>query len=330
MTRWRRVRLRASGRDGIGGGRPSAIPSRGALVRIVPMVLFPMVLLLTVEAPLAAQDAPSLRQLEAEFNSAVLDYEAALSAEGAQRQLWEDRVIELEQVRASGGGTSDAAFRALERESRELQRLQLRVQSAEEAAEAARLALLAGLDRRREELEASYASSSDASERDGLEDLLRGVTRQTRRLENEPLASSDALQPLYSSITLDPRDQPPMLRFKIRLLERRIEDADSTVSEVERRIERLQGLQRIQQMGEDFLAGVGRFDDDLLRTGPPASSSGAAEEGMPTDSASAQEAVPLPQQIEEARLLREQLMGFRDELKRRVEQFEERLRRIAE
>lgn len=279
--------------------------------------------------PLTAQEPPSLRQLEAAFNSAVLEYEAALGAAAVQRQSWEERMMAWDQVRSSGGGeVSDAALRELERESVELQRLELRVVETAEAAETAKLALLAGLDRRREELEARYAAAADGAEGRQVEALLLDVTAQYRRLENEPL-TGDPVQPLYSSITFDPRDREPQLRLKIQMLELRIQLADSTVGEVDRRIERLESLQRIQQMGEDFRAGVGRFDDDLLRTGPP-TQIGDREEGMPVDSAAVQDAAPVTQQIVEAKLLREQLVEFRDELARRAEEFRERLRRMAQ
>lgn len=307
------------------GGPAGARRLRERALRVVPGAT----LLLVLAAPLAAQEAPSLLQLETRFTAAVADYEAALGAAAVQRQSWEEEVVALDQIRASGDDdTFDAAVRELERASLELQRAELRVRETEDAAEAAKVALLEGLDRRREDLEARYAAADDAVERQRIETLLLDVTAQYRTLENEPL-SRDALQPLYSSITFDPRDQAPMLRFKIDLLERRIQMTDSTLDQVDRRIERLESLQRIQQMGEDFRAGVGRFDDDLLRTGPPPTR-GAPSEGMPVDSTEVQEAVPLPRQIEEARLLKEWLVEFREELTRRVVEFRDRLRRITE
>lgn len=317
MSRWRRT---ATEREG-GASRGGAL---GVLLRTVPVVC-----LLAGASPGAAQEPSSLRQLESGFTSAVLEYEAALSAATTQRQLWEEKVVALDSVRGSGNDeAADAAFRELSRESAELQRLERRVRSTEEAAGVAKLALLAGLDLRREELEARYASAGGAAERRQVEDLLLDVTRQYVRLENEPLASAESVQPFFSSITFDPRDQAPDLRIKIQLLERRVRMADSTVTQVDRRIERLRGRQRIEQMSEDFQAGVGRFDDDLLRTGSPLPT-GSPEEGMPTDSVGAREAVPPQQQIEEAQLLREQLVEARDELSRRAAQFRERLRVIT-
>lgn len=304
-------------------------PRRGRGVRgrglVAGLTVGVLALLVT---PLVAQDPPSLLQREARFNSAVQDYEAALGAWATQQQLWEEKVMALEEVRRSGNDERfDAAFRELEEESRELQRLDLRVRTTRESAETAKLALLEGLDRRREELEARYASVSGAAEERRIEDLLMGVMAQYRRLEDEPL-SPNPVQPLLSTITFDPRDRPPSLRFKIELLERRVQIADSTIGQIDRRIERLQGLQRIQQMSEDFRAGVVRFDDDRLPTGPPPASD-VGEEGMPADSTAAQEAVPLPQQIAEARRLRERLVEFRDEVARRAEEFREELRRIT-
>lgn len=278
--------------------------------------------------PVAAQEGPSLYQLEDRYREAVEEYEWARAAVAVRRQDWERELEALDLAREAGDDAYDAAQRRFLEISSELNRAERRERETLDAAEEARGRLLAKLDERREELEDRYAVATTAAEQGRIEALLRDVAYQARSLEEESLAPDPNLEIFTTSITFDPRDGAPLLRAKAAMLDRRTQQADSAIARLDRRIDQLLNLQRVERSSGDFQASVGRFGDDRIPTGPPRAGAGR-EEGLPADSLEAQEAVPLEQQIEEARRLREQLMAFREEVARRAEEFRERLRRIT-
>lgn len=305
-----------------GSWRGSGITARLRILAVGGVVVL-------VAGPLAGQDV-SLGQLEEQHRTAVREYQLAVDVAATQRRLWEERVTAYYRARSDGSeGDNEVAYQELEAAHRELMRLEARIGELRARVDDTRRALLVALEDRLQTLETRFASTNDPVESRRVRNRILADSAQYRRLQDEVIAPDPATILYAPSVTVDPRDGPPQLRFKVDWLERRVAEADSAIVRTDRELERLRTLQRVEQASGDFRAGLDRFGDTRLLTGQ-SRPTGAREGEIPADSAAVRDARPLDQQIEEALALRERLMEFREATVKRAEEFRVRLRRITE
>lgn len=292
----------------------------------------PVVLGLLGAGPLDAQETSSLAQIQARHESAVRNYDAAVTAAEAQRLLLDEELVRVNLARERRDDDAlTQAHRRFQAESKELRRLEDTTRDAESALRQARQALLDGLDQARLALEAQLVATTDQRTTLLIYDRLQGVTSQYQELESESLVPPAAATALFSSgsIVFDDRDGRDELLAKAEILERRAQDADSLIAELDRRIERLQSRQRLERNRNDFLGGVERFGDTQLpaiATRPES----VREEGVPADSTEIEGSLPLETQIEELRDLQDWLREQRVFDLGLAAEFRERLMQIIE
>ena len=269
-----------------------------------------------------------LVESELEYRSARSDVQAARDARTVVERRFSEALDEVGRARRSGDGDRlEAALARAQSLSLELSRADERVRVEEGELVEARVSLLEGLDARRRRLEARLADAG-ARERADLDALIRDLARQYRQVEDD---DADVLQTelvYFPSITFDPRDGPVELSAKADLLERKAEALDTTLAAVDREIERLEGLLRLQRSRQSFQGNLERFGDTQVPVGPPTRrGSRDAEAGRaPADSTGVPApAEPLDQRIRSLRLFRVQVEAARDQFLSRARVFRQLL-----
>lgn len=302
-------------------------PSSGAR-RALPLTTLLLALLVPVwpgASTLVAQEVEDvLQERELEYRSVRSAFEAALSAQAAQERRFYRTLAEIETARAEGDeDRQEAAFARAQAQALELQALRRRVdETAARMAEAGRV-LLAGLDDRLEGLVDEMETASSRTEREDLVAVARTLNDRYREVEEELElgGSQDVMLAAVPEVTLDPRDGPVELRWKVELLEKRIAEAGAHLEEVTAQVEELERRRRRNRSLQDFETSIQRFDDDRV----PVSNPGARREGGGEDAPP----LTLEERIESLRILREEIEERRRRFRERLEMFRERLEQIG-
>lgn len=270
-----------------------------------------------------------LLQRRLQYRAAKAEVESARSAAAVYEA---DFAAALEAAdRARRAGDADARERALalaQDRSGPVRSQAQRVEEAVEVLDAAREALISIITVRMEQLVDRLNSASSAAERTRLDRIFQDLSNELQALEDE--AGDDLrLDPVaLPEVRFDPRDGPEELEIKAQLLERRAAIADSAIAEVDRDIGRLEDRLRIQRQRRDFLAGTDRFDDTRL----PVVTGGNPGERTPApadSTAAPARPLTLEERIAQARLYRQQLEGYRDQLLVRARTFRQAIRLIT-
>lgn len=296
--------------------------------RAVVVGVFAAAALAAAPAPAHGQATDGLVERELEYQEARSEVQAARDARSVRERHFSEALDEVGRARRAGdGGRLEAALARAQALSLELSRADERVRQAELKMSEARAALLATLDRRLRRLEARLAEAGPR-ERMELDALIRDLANQYREVEAD---ETDVLQTelvYYPSITFDPRDGPVELAAKADLLERKAEALQTMLGEVDREIERLESLLRLQRSRQSFQGNLERFGDTQVPVGPPTRrGSRDAEAGRaPADSTGVPgPEEPLDQRIRRLQLFRIQVESARDQFLARAGLFRQRL-----
>ncbi|MBW3535033.1 MAG: hypothetical protein KY453_07440 [Gemmatimonadetes bacterium] len=291
---------------------------------------FSLAALASAPRPVSGQTSDGLVERELEYRAARSDVQAAQDARSVVERRFSEALDEVSRARRSGdGGRLEAALARAQSLSLELSRADERVRTQEGELAATRDALLATLDGRRRRLEARLADAGPG-ERFELDALIRDLANQYRQVEQ---AETDVLEielVYFPSITFDPRDGPVELAAKADLLDRKAEQADSTLASIDREIERLESLLRLQRSRQSFQGNLERFGDTQVPVGAPTRrGTRDAEAGRsPTDSTGVPGLEePLEDRIQSLRLFRFQVEDARDQFLSRAGTFRRLLTR---
>jgi hypothetical protein len=268
---------------------------------------------LTWVAPVQGQTASDLAQWEVRYQSAVMAHQAAEAAMEEARVLF-DQAQEARNLPL-------AHERSQQRQNQE-RRLRQTLASMNQA----RDSLTAALDRRLEYLvEVEHPQASTQEARAGVLTLARDVELQLRELDRTPPVDEARLAALAFPVTPNPRDSPPELESKARVLDLRVIQADSLLVVIDARVALLQGRERLYQELSDFSANNDRFSATRMRVG-------AAEPRSPTprDGAAAGDSSGLPgrtpaEEIAQLRELRASVVLLRNADRQRAVE----IRRLA-
>lgn len=300
------------------------------VVRLLGVGALALTALAVAPRPVLAQAADGLVEVELEYRSALSAAQAARDARSVVERRFSEALDVVAGARRSGDGDRlEAALASAQALSLELGRADDRVRDQEEDLASARRDLLAVLDTRRRGLEARLADAG-GRERADLFVLIRDLANQYREVEE---GDSDVLETelvYFPSIAFDPRDGPVELAAKADLLERKAEALDTTLASIDREVERLESLLRLQRSRRSFQGNLERFGDTQVPVGPPtAGGSREAEAGrVPADSTGVPAPEePLDQRIESLRLFRLQVEAARDQFLGRARVFRQMLLR---
>lgn len=299
-------------------------PSRRAF-HVLAVSAFSLAAFAAAPRPAPAQTPEDgLVERELEYRAARSDVQAARDARNVVERRFSEALDEVARARRSGdGGRLEAAFARAQSLSLELSRADERVRTQERALETSRRELLATLDTRRRRLESRLATAGPG-ERFELDVLVRDLAAQYRQVEEAEVDVLSMELVFFPSITFDPRDGPVELAAKADLLERKAQGHDSTLAAVDREIERLEGMLRLQRSRQAFQGNLDRFGDTQVPVGAPtrrasrdaeAGRSRADSTGVPA----AEE--PLDERIRSLRLFRLQVEGARDQFLARAGMF---------
>lgn len=233
--------------------------------------------MLTWVTPVQGQTASDLAQWDVRYQSALMAHQAAEAAMEEARVLF-DQAQEARNLPL-------ANERSQQRQNQE-RRLRQTLASLNQA----RDSLTAALDRRLEYLvEVEHPRASTQEARAGVLALARDVGLQLRELDQTPPVDEARLAALAFPVTPTPRDSPPELESKARVLDLRVIQADSLLVVIDARVELLQGRERLYQELSDFSANNDRFSATRMRVGAAESRS-----TTPRDGASAGDTTGLP------------------------------------
>lgn len=271
-----------------------------------------------------AQSSPV--EAGAVYETALATYQEVLDLRNQVLREHEILMDRLQDARDSGDSDrlQEAMYRVWER-GVELSGLDRQLQAAAAHLEQVGQAYLRALDEREEALLDQLAEAVAPATRSRLEGEIADL--RTRYREVERRVGSElvpTIRPL-PELTIQPRDGPQQLEVKARILEDRAEEYEAVLTALEDQI--AQRERRIQQERgrEDLLAGISRFDDDLLTGGGLAGS--LPEEGEPLEGGPERlilADLPLPQQVAELRELRDRVDGLREEAVTRARVFRQR------
>lgn len=291
-------------------------PGRRALPASVGVAVMSLVLVLPLQA--AAQDI-TLNELERSYRLREQDHRTAVAARQAELERLIESIDAIGIAREGGDAEAiEAAMRAARQASDEVHRLQGRVTLTRERLEGAREAYFAALQQRLLELDDQRrgASGEELARIDALQnDII---------VELNELAGQVVVQPVSFSIPieLDPRDDVPEIRTKIRLVERRLEEADSLIALYDRQIEGLESIVQDAQRRADFIRGVRIFGDDLPPTGGDAQAQNEREAlFLPQDTTAAGEPLGPEEQLQSLRNARMLAESYREEIIAKREEF---------
>ncbi len=273
-----------------------------------------------------------LPQTEADYEAVLEEYSAAATELQRTFSLHEQALDGVELARRSGDeGRQERALATFRSRAISLMELERAVEELASRLREARRDLLFALDEREAELLERLDETRSASERERLEREWERIRRRALQVEAEvELEEEIALRPV-PELTIDPRDGPAELREKAGFLEERAAAYDSVVAgltqeigERERQIQRLRGR-------EDLLADLARFDTDLSpggRLGPRTLTTADWEDAGGEGADVALSRLPLPDQVEILRGVREQAIQYRDRALAQSEVFRERAERF--
>jgi hypothetical protein len=268
-----------------------------------------------------AQESGDVAQRELEYRAAKGAHDAALDDYNAQYNAYSQLIDQVAAARRVGDETAiDAALGRWYQRSREIRRLDLRVQEQRERLEGARGALLAALDAELEAVGAELAAGPGVAVASGLVARSRDLRLQYEELEEE---GSHVLTPreiVLTQLQYDPRNTPAEIRLKVEYAERRIEEARGAQREVDRQIQRVETLLRVERSGTDFRGGLNRFGDDQVPVGQPAQGRDGRSALADTTGLTLDE-LPLDQQLKTLRDHRTQLEVY-------IGVFEERVKAL--
>ncbi len=289
-------------------------------------------LLAALGAPRPGVAQSPLPESETTYEAILAEY-TALAAD-LQRifSLHEQALDAVDMARRSGDeGRQERALATFRSRAIELMELERSVEQAAGRLREARRELLYALDEREAQLLEEIEETEESVGRVRLEQEWERIRRRALQVEAEvELEEEIALQPV-PELTVDPRDGPAELREKAGFLEERAAAYDSVVADLtteiadrERQIQRLRGR-------EDLLADLARFDTDLSpggRLGPRSPTAAEWEDGGGEGSDVALTRLPLPEQVEILRGVREQALQYRDRALAQSEVFRERAERF--
>lgn len=280
----------------------------------------------------AAQEAePDIAGAEQAYRAARATYQAALENWQVQERPYSEALDEFFAARAIGDSEQEeAALRRFYARSGELQRLDRRVSETQAVLDEARELLVAALDARLNVIQERLAEPISPAERQRLDAEALDLSFQYQELDDEGsnVLSTEA-GVFYPTIDFDDKDGPTDWRIKAQLAERRAEQADTQLAEVDRNIRRVENLQRLQRNRQDARATRDRFGDAEL----PVSSAGPdrerGAEALADTTGVALEELPLDRRLEILREVRVQLALLVDQLKARAQAFRDRLARTV-
>lgn len=322
MIRWTHRRPR---RPGTGGALLPAVVVVGLLLGVSP----------PAGSAQATQGVVAERQLE--FQSARSAHESALDARSAAERRFSRALQEIEGARASQDDDRiEAAYARAQQQAVELQSLEQRVRQTAQRTEEAREALLQALDQRLESLVAELSRTAGRQEQQELAALIRNLRNRVQEVERAGELTREIQLVAVPEVTFDPRDGPVELQWKAELLERRAEQYEERIGEIDAQIEQLRRRQRRNRNLQDMLAGIERFDDDQVPVTPRQerrdSDAEAVEPegGQPSDSAGAEAPqMTLEERVQSLEVLRLRIESFREQVLVRASQFRERAQEIS-
>jgi hypothetical protein len=291
-------------------------------------------LVLALCAPTAvgtrAQEVGDVAQRELEYRAAKGAHDAALGDYNAQYNAYERIIDQVTVARNAGDDAAlDAALGRWYQRSLEIGRLDLRVQEQRERLERARGALLAALDAELESVGAQLAAGPGVSAASALVARSRDLRLQYEELEEEGSAVLTPREIVLTQLRYDPRNTPAEVRLKVDYAERRIEEAREALREVDRQIQRVSTLLRVERSGRDFRGGLNRFGDDQVPVGQPAQGRDGQPAVADTTGLTLEE-LPLDQQLSTLRAHRAQLEVYIGVFEERVKALRAHLPRTQE
>lgn len=277
---------------------------------------FATLLFLVTPALLGAQEATRVSALETErllqFEEAQSLYDGALAARAAAEARFQRIAQELEDARnADDEERRNAALAQAQLLTNDMLALDARVAETGTALEDARGRYLEILDIQLDFLVQGIEFASTAADSAQLGALYRERSARFTEVERGRRSTVELAAVVMPEITATPRDGPRELRVKADLLERRAEQADSTIAyidlelvDLERRARRDRGMQALQR-------GVERFDDTRVPVQPRSQ----ADDG-------AQQIAETPEErMDSLRRLRAYFVDRRAEAIRRAQEF---------
>lgn len=289
---------------------------RNAAITVRASAWLALALFLAVPAFLGAQEATRVAALETErllqFEEAQSLYDGALAARAAAEARFQRIAQELEDARNDGDDERrNAALAQAQLLTNDMLALDARVAETGTALEVARGRYLEILDIQLDFLVQGIEFASSAADSAQLGALYRERSARFTEVERGRRSSVELAAVVMPEITATPRDGPRELRVKADLLERRAEQADSTIAfidlelvDLERRARRDRGMQALQR-------GVERFDDTRVPVQPRSQ----ADDG-------AQQITETPEErMDSLRRLRAYFVDRRAEAIRRAQEF---------
>ncbi len=283
--------------------------------------------LLAVLAPRAhGQD---LNQLRREIEVARSGLELAISELNVYEGRWEEAYDSIQSAKRRGDDAAlERAYATAHALSDDRSLAKQSEDSAATALTEAKRRLEGGLNRdiRRLELAMDTASVERQEELDLLiEALERELTDLQRDDQFQVQTAAIAL------ITIDPIDLPEDIIAKAELLERRAQQAQETIDDLDGRLEELNDRLRRERRRRDSRRSIERFDDVRIPVGNPAQSASenSGDPGVAAgDSTAIQRPMSLEEEIRTLGELRRQFVQDRDEFLGRARSFRARAREI--
>lgn len=299
---------------------------RRRLPRVGGLVAVAVGLLLAFTGPLAAQ--VNLEAAEARYEAALAEYEEI--REERDRALREHEILIDRQEDARLAGDEERAREAMSRvhnQGVQVMRLDQQLRGAVARLQDAGRDYLAALEVREDQILDRIEQTFLPTTRARLDRELSEIRARHRQVEREAGAPTlGELRPL-PEVVIRRGDGPEELRGKAGILESRADEYDSVIASLEREISSRERRIQQQRGQEDLLAGISRFDDDILTgRGLTASAGDDAGDDENTESLSSVNLteLPLPEQVA---LLREYLslaLEMRDEALARARVFRAR------
>lgn len=316
--------------------------TRGAVARRVSsgfVVALAALLAVALSPPeVGAQEGASLEEYQLQYESALRNYEGAVAARDAVRSRFERVRNELLEARRAGGDQANPAWSALMDANNELNRMRRRVELTLEQLEEAGTRFLKALDTRREELatRAENLPSGARAEAEELTILLVDLTNQIDEVDAQLTEAREPFAPAAPEIVaIDPEDTQEDLVLKAQILEGYAAQYDSTLEELDDRLEQLRERQRTDRRVRDVLAPLDRFDERQLPVVPRRFRGGeggevGAQGEPPADTAAVgTRPLTLEARIENLTSLRERFVGYRDAVREQARFIRRRINQDA-
>jgi hypothetical protein len=231
--------------------------------------------------PAAAQGGSALAQRTADYQAALFAFQAHTKAWEAQEQRWQDAQQAIAAAKGSGDQNQlEAADQRAWTAASELTLLQRVAEEAEQVLTTRRRELLAALDDRMDVLAEELRVEADPARRRELSDLIGGHEAQYRQLEAEqaanPLRPTLMYLPLRSVV-----DQPlnaASAQRVIQLMDRRAEEVQAQISDVEEQIRRFERRLAQRRQAGDAATSLTRFGaGDPVGATPPRGTGAGSE-----------------------------------------------------